>query len=208
MYIIICICIYMYIYIHTHTHTKAPAALEARLNFSALIASEPVYDAEGKRVMSQAMALEEQRRDVHMLRRDLRRIASEEEEMRARAAAVGDAAVGVFGHAFDDVASNGVLAFLSAFEDEGLHSRHSGVDAMQQRLASALVAASGSATPPPRHELAVLGQEVVAQVARNDANAAALMHHIHNNLHTLGSRRRHALLRALARPALRLEARR
>lgn len=46
-----------------------------------------------------------------------------------------------------------------------------------------------------------IAEEIVHQVGHNDAAAAALVEQLHTRLHTLGSSRRHAVLRVLARAA-------
>ena len=109
--------------------TRAHAELEARLSFLAITA--------------QAKGLEEYVKEEAMQSDKAKSTARALEQLQARAREAGEAAFRVVGHEAEDVASNGVLAFLSAFDEQGLHSRHTGVGEIESELVDALMHASG-----------------------------------------------------------------
>jgi hypothetical protein len=145
-----------------------------------------------------AMQLEEERKEVAMHEQIVQTTSERLASMRLRAAEAGEAAMQLLGHADEDVASNGVLAFLSAFQGGGLNSQHTAVEPAHERLLDALEHASAA---PEEMSLDSLGEEVVIQVGHNDAAAAALVEQLYARLHTLGASRRHAILRSLGRAA-------
>jgi len=166
---------------------RPPPSLDARLSFSSL--------------MTQALEVEEEVKDVVMnsgvVKSTELRLAADE----AGALEAGQQAFTLMGHSSEDVASNGVLAFLSAFEGQGLHSRHTHVEAMHGNLVEALLDASLAPPKELRNRMDQVGGELVVQIASNDAAAAALMQHLRKRLHSLGPKQRHRIIRAIVRSA-------
>jgi len=130
--------------------TRAPAELEARLSFMAITA--------------QAKGVEEWVKEEAMQKTKLKSAACALDELQARAREAGEAAFTVVGHEAEDVASNGVLAFLSAFDEQGLHSRHTGVGEIEGELVDALMHASAAPPQQLRDRIDAVSQEVVDQV--------------------------------------------
>ena len=120
-------------HIHSHTHALTQGCLCN--SFCELIdpfdpneeqqgeSKAAAFLSDGSRKLSLAMRVEEQVKTAAHMKRVLTGVNQSLADMREREMEAGEAAVGVFGHAMEDVASNGVLAFLSAFDEQGLHSR-------------------------------------------------------------------------------------